>query len=49
MTHPGYFGPDLAYSRYGQQREVEVAGLSDPRARETVASLGIRLAHFGQI
>jgi predicted glycoside hydrolase/deacetylase ChbG (UPF0249 family) len=49
MTHPGYFGPELAYSRYGQQREVEVAGLTDPRARETVASLEIRLAHFGQL
>jgi predicted glycoside hydrolase/deacetylase ChbG (UPF0249 family) len=47
MTHPGYYGPDLAYSRYGAQREVEVAGLTDPRARELVAQLGIRLAHFG--
>ena len=47
MTHPGYFGPDLAYSRYGAQREVEVAGLTDPRARGLVGELGIRLAHFG--
>ena len=47
MTHPGYYGEDLAYSRYGVQREAEVAGLTDPRARELVSALGIRLAHFG--
>jgi predicted glycoside hydrolase/deacetylase ChbG (UPF0249 family) len=47
MTHPGYFDDDLAYSRYGKQRETELAGLTDPRAREAVASEGIRLAHFG--
>jgi predicted glycoside hydrolase/deacetylase ChbG (UPF0249 family) len=29
------------------QRETELAGLTDPRARETVAREGIRLAHFG--
>ncbi len=50
MTHPGYFDDDLAYSRYGQQREVEVAGLTDPRARRARSGvLGIRLAHFGQL
>ncbi len=47
MTHPGYFDDDLAYSRYGKQRETELAGLTDPRAREAVAQEGIRLAHFG--
>jgi hypothetical protein len=47
MTHPGYFDNDLAYSRYGKQRETELAGLTDPRAREAVAQEGIRLAHFG--
>jgi len=47
MTHPGYFDDDLAYSRYGAQRESELAGLTDPRARELVAREGIRLAHFG--
>jgi predicted glycoside hydrolase/deacetylase ChbG (UPF0249 family) len=49
MTHPGYFDEDLAYSRYGRQREVEVAGLTDPRARELIAREGIRLAHFGEL
>ena len=47
MTHPGYYDEDLAASRYGKQRDVELAGLTDPRARETVEREGIRLAHFG--
>jgi len=47
MTHPGYFDEDLAYSRYGVQRETELAGLTDPRARALVDREGIRLAHFG--
>jgi predicted glycoside hydrolase/deacetylase ChbG (UPF0249 family) len=47
MTHPGYFDDDLAYSRYGAQRETELAGLTDPRARDLVEREGIRLAHFG--
>ena len=47
MTHPGYFDDDLAYSRYGVQRETELASLTDPRAREVIVRAGIRLAHFG--
>ena len=47
MTHPGYFDEDLAYSRYSVQRETELAGLTDPRARALVDREGIRLAHFG--
>jgi predicted glycoside hydrolase/deacetylase ChbG (UPF0249 family) len=49
MTHPGYFDDDLAYSRYGRQRETEVAGLTDPGARALIAREGIRLAHFGNL
>lgn len=49
MTHPGYFDDDLAYSRYGQQREIELAGLTDPRARAALASGGIDLIHFGRL
>lgn len=49
MTHPGYFDDDLAYSRYGKQRETEVAGLTHPEARALVAQEGIRLAHFGNL
>ncbi len=47
MTHPGYFDDDLAYSRYGRQRETEIVGLTDPRARALVERERIRLAHFG--
>jgi len=47
MTHPGYFDDDLAYSRYGRQRETELAGLSAPEARRAVERHGIRLVHFG--
>jgi predicted glycoside hydrolase/deacetylase ChbG (UPF0249 family) len=49
MTHPGYFDDDLAYSRYGKQRETEVVGLTDPGARALVAREGIQLAHFGNL
>ena len=49
MTHPGYFDDDLAGSRYGKQREVELRGLTDPRAREVIAREGIRLCHFGSL
>jgi hypothetical protein len=49
MTHPGYFDDDLAYSRYGQQRETELAGLTDPRARDLTAREGIQLVHFGNL
>jgi predicted glycoside hydrolase/deacetylase ChbG (UPF0249 family) len=49
MTHPGYYDEALAYSRYGRQRETELAGLTDPRAREAVARQGIRLIHFGHL
>ena len=49
MTHPGYFDDDLAYSRYGKQRETEMAGLTGPEVREAIARHGIRLAHFGSL
>ena len=47
MTHPGYYDDDLAYSRYGRQRDAELAGLSDLRVREAIERHGIRLTHFG--
>jgi predicted glycoside hydrolase/deacetylase ChbG (UPF0249 family) len=47
MTHPGYFDDDLAYSRYGRQREIELAGLRDPDVQQAVKTHGIRLADFG--
>jgi predicted glycoside hydrolase/deacetylase ChbG (UPF0249 family) len=49
MTHPGYFDEDLAYSRYGRQRETELDGLTDPRARALVESEHIRLATFADL
>lgn len=47
MTHPGHFDRDLAWSRYGPQREVEFRGLTDPAVREAVVALGIQLCDFG--
>ena len=49
MTHPGYFDEDLAYSRYGRQRDIELAGLTDPAARALIEREGIRLMHFGDL
>ena len=49
MCHPGVFDEDLAYSRYGRQREVELAALCDPEARATVERLDIQLCHFGAL
>lgn len=46
MTHPGHFDDDLGYSRYGPQREIELAGLTDPRARDLLAREGIELIDF---
>lgn len=49
MTHPGFFDADLAYSRYGKQREVELEGLTDPSVRRAVEAHGVRLCHFGEL
>lgn len=49
MTHPGYYDSDLAGSRYGAQREVELQGLTDPAVRRAVEERGIRLCHFGEL
>ena len=49
MTHPGYFDADLAGSRYGRQREVELKGLTDPTVQRAVEAHGVRLCHFGDL
>ena len=49
MCHPGWFDADLGYSRYGRQREIEMAGLASATARGSAAALGIRLQHFGHL
>ena len=49
MAHPGWFDDELAYSRYGRQRETEMVGLGTPAVRAAVESLGIGLCHFGAL
>ena len=49
MCHPGWFDADLAYSRYGRQREVEMIGLGTAAARATAAALGITLCTFADL
>jgi predicted glycoside hydrolase/deacetylase ChbG (UPF0249 family) len=44
--HPGYVTPDFV-SVYHSEREAEVRTLTDPRVRQTLAELGIRLAPYG--
>jgi predicted glycoside hydrolase/deacetylase ChbG (UPF0249 family) len=46
MTHPGWCDAELSYSRYGRQREVELAGLGSPAARAAALALGITLCDF---
>jgi predicted glycoside hydrolase/deacetylase ChbG (UPF0249 family) len=46
MTHPGFCDPELSYSRYGRQREIELAGLGSPAARAAALALGITLCDF---
>jgi chitin disaccharide deacetylase len=49
MTHPGWFDPGLAYSRYGRQRETEMIGVGTAAARATAAALGITLCSFAAL
>jgi predicted glycoside hydrolase/deacetylase ChbG (UPF0249 family) len=46
--HPGYRSPDFS-SVYIAEREVEVRTLTDPRVRQTIDDIGIRLASFADI
>jgi predicted glycoside hydrolase/deacetylase ChbG (UPF0249 family) len=46
MTHPGWCDPELSYSRYGRQREVELAALGSPAVRAAALALGITLCDF---
>lgn len=48
MCHPGWCDAELAYSRYGRQRETEMIGLG-AAARATAAALGITLCTFGDL
>jgi chitin disaccharide deacetylase len=49
MAHPGWFDADLAYSRYGRQREIEMVGLGTAAARAAVTALGITLCTFAAL
>jgi chitin disaccharide deacetylase len=45
ICHPGHPGPDL-HSSYSGERAAELSTLCDPRARETLSELQIRLIGF---
>lgn len=49
MCHPGWCDAELAYSRYGRQRETEMIGLGDAGARGAAAALGIALCTFADL
>jgi chitin disaccharide deacetylase len=49
MCHPGWFDAELAYSRYGRQREIEMIGLGTAPARAAAAALGITLCTFADL
>ena len=49
MCHPGWVDAELAYSRYGRQRETEMVGLGSTAARAAAAALGITLCTFADL
>jgi predicted glycoside hydrolase/deacetylase ChbG (UPF0249 family) len=49
MCHPGYDDPSLAHSTYRAEREIELALLTHPKARERIEDLGIELVTFGAL
>jgi predicted glycoside hydrolase/deacetylase ChbG (UPF0249 family) len=49
MTHPGRFDTGIAGSRYGRQREIELAALGSPAARAAACALGIDLCRFSDL
>lgn len=50
MCHPGYADPILlAGSTYAQQREAELAILTDPEVRQAIERRGIELISFAQL
>jgi len=50
MVHPGYADPELAqWDSYLEERERELAGLSDAAVRARLATGDIELLHFGAL
>jgi predicted glycoside hydrolase/deacetylase ChbG (UPF0249 family) len=47
-VHPGYCDPHVRYV-YDADRETELATLTDPRARELLEALGIRLINYAEL
>lgn len=46
MCHPGYFDGAIAYSRYGQQRDVERQALCAPKVAGLLRQYGVRLVTY---
>jgi chitin disaccharide deacetylase len=49
MCHPGYFDDAIAYSRYGQQRDVERQALCAPEVAAALREQGIRLVTYAAV
>ncbi len=48
MSHPGY-APSSARTSFGQEREVELAALLDPRARAVLERRGVKLIAYDAV
>jgi predicted glycoside hydrolase/deacetylase ChbG (UPF0249 family) len=49
MCHPGYFDEALAHSRYGRQREAELAALTDPAVRAAIRHAEVELINYAAL
>jgi predicted glycoside hydrolase/deacetylase ChbG (UPF0249 family) len=49
MCHPGYFDAAIAYSRYGQQRDVERQALCAPEVAATLREHGVHLVTYAAL
>jgi chitin disaccharide deacetylase len=48
MCHPGY-APAVTATSFGREREVELAALCDPSAREALRAAGVTLIDWGSV
>jgi predicted glycoside hydrolase/deacetylase ChbG (UPF0249 family) len=49
MCHPGYFDDAIAYSRYGQQRDVERQALCAPEVAARLREQGVQLVTYAAV
>jgi predicted glycoside hydrolase/deacetylase ChbG (UPF0249 family) len=49
MCHPGYFDDAIAYSRYGQQRDVERQALCAPQVAARLREQGVELVTYAAV